>query len=193
MSLYTHNCQLKFHKNIVNSQYIDTLNLKLLFVLKRHTKTLNDTCIEAGDSNISNDIALYLNFTFVCKSFLLSPQDKLCRSNMKIIYHFTHQIHYIQYHQGTNITTMSLVPILQRKSLFHTVNKILITRVYPTLILIRYFSSHVVCTAWTLQTNFQDKYRSFLACSVCLGSGLVNFVTFSDFLSSYTFYLTPLR
>ena len=95
MPLNIHNSYVKCIKNIVNSQYIDTLNFKLLFVLKRHTKTLNDNCIEAGDSNISNDIALYLNFTFVCKSFLLSPQDKLCRSNMKIIYHFTHQIHYI--------------------------------------------------------------------------------------------------
>jgi len=39
------------------------------------------------------------------------------------------------YHQGTNFLTMSLVPLLQTKSLFHTMNMILTTRIHSTLTL----------------------------------------------------------
>jgi len=52
MALDTHNSYVKCIKNIVNSLYIKTLNLNSLFVLKRRTTTLNDTCIEASISKL---------------------------------------------------------------------------------------------------------------------------------------------
>lgn len=48
MDLVTHNSSVKCIKNIVILWYIITLNMNSLFVLKRHNKTLKDTCIEAN-------------------------------------------------------------------------------------------------------------------------------------------------
>lgn len=42
MSKDTLKYKVKCIKNTVNSWYINTLNFNMLFVLKRHTNTLND-------------------------------------------------------------------------------------------------------------------------------------------------------
>ena len=82
---------MSLEKKIVNPRYINTLNIKSSFVVKKHTKNLNDTCIKA-----SNHKALSHDSLFGYKMFCLRINKLICvDQNMTQIDQLTHNIHYL--------------------------------------------------------------------------------------------------
>lgn len=126
---------MKCIKNIVNARYIKTLNLNSLFVLKKHTKTLNNSCIESNNQTLAITWLSITNLFSSANIFSHAQQANSCVSIYDKDRLIDSQYPLFYYHQSTNFPTRPLVPLFQTKSLFQSMNVNFSTRILSKVML----------------------------------------------------------